>query len=199
RGGRSVVKRLREARWRLVILLVILGGGCDLPGKPGEADRPVRADQIKDFDALYSTRCAGCHGADGKLGPAPPLNDPLFLAIVPDEELLRVISRGRAVTAGQRSPMPAFARAGGGPLTDAQVKVLAGGIKKRWGPAASRDAPHLSLAGGEGGDPDAGARVFAGACAHCHGEQGEGLERDGTLDRTINDQAFLALISDKAL
>ena len=48
-------------------------------------------DQVADFDVLYKTHCAGCHGADGKLGPAPPLTDPLFLAIVHDGELLRVI------------------------------------------------------------------------------------------------------------
>jgi mono/diheme cytochrome c family protein len=181
-------------------LSLVLAAGCDFPGKPTEDDRPVRADQIEDFDALYSTRCAGCHGADGKLGPAPPLNDPLFLALVSDEELRRTVSEGRAVTAAQKSPMPAFARAWGGPLTDTQVNVLAEGIKKRWGPAALRDAPpHPKLAGGEGGDPDAGARAFARACAQCHGMEGEGVERDGRQERTINDQAFLALISDKEL
>src|SRR5262252_6151177 len=98
----------------LLPLLTALAAGCDLPGKPTEADRPVPADQVKDFDVLYSTHCAGCHGADGKLGPAPPLNDPLFLAIVPDAELLRVITEGRSVTPVQKSPMPAFARERGG-------------------------------------------------------------------------------------
>ena len=96
--------RLHKGKGRLLTLLVVLTGGCDLPGKPREADRPVPADQVKNFNALYSTRCAGCHGADGKLGPAPPLNDPLFLAIVPDAELLRVITEGRAVTPAQKSP-----------------------------------------------------------------------------------------------
>jgi cytochrome c oxidase cbb3-type subunit 3/ubiquinol-cytochrome c reductase cytochrome c subunit len=182
-------------------LLVVLTGGCDLPGKPSEADRPVPADQVNDFHTLYSARCAGCHGADGKLGPAPPLNDPLFLAIVSDAELLRVISEGRAVTAAQRSPMPAFARAGGGPLTGAQVKALAEGIKKRWGAAPSGVAspPLLSPDGTKGGDRDEGAGVFARSCAGCHGAVGEGVERDGRLRRKVNDRAFLALISDKAL
>src|SRR5262249_30886290 len=148
--------------WQLLPLLAAMTLGCDPPGKPREADRPVPADQVKDFNVLFSTHCAGCHGADGRLGPAPPLNDPLFLAIVPEGELLRVIREGRTVTPGQKSPMPAFSLGEGSslspaqakvwaelkeeihaapqqqsPLTAAQVQVLAGGIKKRWGPPAS--------------------------------------------------------------
>jgi mono/diheme cytochrome c family protein len=191
--------RLRKERWRLLTLLVVLAAGCDPPGKPTEEDRPVPADQVKDFDTLYSTRCAGCHGADGKLGPAPPLNDPLFLAIVPDAVLQHVISEGRAVTATQKSPMPAFARGKGGPLTDAQVKVLAEGIKKHWGPPASGSPPpYLSPTGGKGEDRE-GLGVFARACAGCHGKEGQGVERDGRVRRTINEPAFLALISDREL
>ena len=172
------MKRLREGRWRLLTLLVVLTGGCDIPGKPREADRPVPADQVKGFDALYGARCAGCHGADGKLGPAPPLNDPVFLAIVPDAELRHVISEGRAVTAAQRSAMPAFARAGGGPLTDAQVEVLAEGIKKRWGPAASGAAtpPYLSPAGTKSGNRDEGARVFDRALRRLPRQPGTGRQ-----------------------
>jgi len=195
------VRSLREGRWRLLtFLLVVLAGGCDFPGKPREADRPVPADQVTSFDALYGVRCAGCHGVDGKLGPAPSLNDPVFLAIVPDAELRRVISEGRAVSTAQRSPMPAFARARGGPLTDAQVQVLADGIKKRWKPAASGKTPppYLSPAGTRSGNRDEGARVFARACAGCHGRQGEGGE-DDEGPGTINEPAFLALISDRAL
>jgi cytochrome c oxidase cbb3-type subunit 3/ubiquinol-cytochrome c reductase cytochrome c subunit len=161
----------------------------------------VPADQVKSFDALYGVRCAGCHGVDGKLGPAPSLNDPVFLAIVPDAELRHVISEGRAVSATQRSPMPAFAHARGGPLTEAQVQVLADGIKKRWGPAVSGKAPppYLSPAGSKGGNRDEGARVFARACAGCHGRQGQGGESDMGKVGAVNDPAFLALISDRAL
>src|SRR5262249_36586822 len=152
---------------------------------------------------LYTTRCAGCHGTDGKLGPAPPLNDPLFLAIVPDAELLRVIREGRSVSPGQKSPMPAFARDRGGPLTDAQVKVLAEGIKEHWGapaPSAGSLPAYLGPATGGGGNKDEGARVFARACAGGHGAQGQG-ERDGRPLRggAINNPAFLALTSDQAL
>ena len=87
-----------------------------------------------DFATLYARNCAGCHGADGQFGPAPPLNDPLFLAIVPDPVLSMVVDEGRPGT-----PMPAFSRRHGGPLTDEQVRALAEGIKPRW--KADRSGP----------------------------------------------------------
>lgn len=193
------MSKLPARRWRLLPLLAALAAGCDLPGRPDPADRPVPADQVKDFGTLYARHCAGCHGADGKLGPAPPLNDPVFLAIVPDEELLRVITEGRAVTPAQKSPMPAFARDRGGPLTAAQVKALAEGIKERWGPTRPESQslpPYLAPAGAHSANEEGGARVFARACAGCHGRQGQG-RKDG--ERQINNQAFLALISDQAI
>jgi cytochrome c oxidase cbb3-type subunit 3 len=181
--------------------LAALAAGCDLPGRPSPDDRPVPADQVKDFAVLYAPHCAGCHGDDGKLGPAPPLNDPMFLAIVPNEELLRVITEGRAVTPPQKSPMPAFLRERGGPLTAAQVKALAEGIKERWGPNRSEVQampPYLAPAGAHG-NKDEGARGFARACAGCHGSQGQG-GKDGEREvGAINNQVFLALISDQAL
>src|SRR6516162_7299839 len=207
----------------LVTLSLLLTAGCDLPGKP---DRPAPADQVKEFDALYSARCSGCHGADGKFGPAPPLNDPIFLAIVSDDELLRVIYEGRAVTPGQRTPMPGFGLDRGvpltdsqlnvlaepkeerhtvarqrGPLSDAQIRVLAAGIKNRWKSRASGSLPpYLSPTGSKGADAKEGVRVFARACADCHGPQGEGASNGSPVPRgAINDPAFLALISDKAL
>lgn len=191
------MNELRKRRWRLLPLLAALVAGCDLPGKPRDTDRPKPANEVTDFNALYSMHCAGCHGADGKLGPAPPLNDPIFLAIVPDAELLHVITEGRTVTPAQKSPMPAFARDQGGPLTDAQVKALAEGIKKRWEMDPSGSPPAYI---GSAGNKDKGARIFARACAGCHGFQGEGNMDDIPLQGgAINNQAFLALLSDQAL
>jgi mono/diheme cytochrome c family protein len=191
------VNALRTRRWRLLPILAALAAGCDPPGKPAEADRPKPADRVLDFGELYAARCAGCHGADGQLGPAPPLNDPLFLTIVPDAELLRVVSEGRAVSPGQKSLMPAFARDRGGPLTDAQVKALAGGIKPRWGrpPESGAPAPPPYRDEKTRGDPEAGKQVFATYCACCHGKDGKGGEAAGA----VHDRAFLALISDQEL
>ena len=196
------MRKRHNGRWLLFPLLAALAAGCDLPGQPDPAERPIPADQVQDFSALYATHCAGCHGADGKLGPAPPLNDPIFLAIVPDEELLRVITEGRSVTPAQKSPMPAFARDRGGPLTEAQVKVLAEGIKKRWGPPrpeAPSLPPYLAPAEARSANQNERARVFARACAGCHGSRGEGGKDGERRIGAINQPAFLALISDQAL
>jgi mono/diheme cytochrome c family protein len=181
-------------------LLVAAVAGCNPPGRPDPAERPVPADQVVEFAALYKLNCAGCHGADGKLGPAPPLNDALFLALVPDSVLEQVINSGRPGT-----PMPAFARSQGGSLTAAQVKALAAGIKPRWGAAgekaegappyeASRVAPVS-----DPGRSERGAAVFAQSCAVCHGDTGRGVPKDDRRVRVINDPVFLALISDQAL
>ncbi len=81
-------------------------------------------DESLEFGVLYGQNCAGCHGSDGKLGPAPPLNDPLFRAIVPEEELQGVLTKGR-----KKALMPAFAKENGGSLTEAQIQVLVMEIK----------------------------------------------------------------------
>ena len=53
----------------------------------GQADRDQPTSclpsQVMAFGTLYGQYCAGCHGADGRLGAARPLNDPVYLALVP--------------------------------------------------------------------------------------------------------------------
>ena len=89
-------------------LLAVMG--CDdLPGKPTHAERYVLPVAVKDFAELYGTNCAGCHGADGRLGPARALNDPLYQALVSDDELRTAFVRGVGGTS-----MPAFATSEGG-------------------------------------------------------------------------------------
>ena len=107
-----------------VAFWLLIAAGCDLPGKPNPADQPTPPEKMLKFSALFAANCAGCHGVKGDLGPAPPLNSPLFRAIVSEADLERVIREGRKDT-----PMPAFARENGGTLSPAQVQVLMYEIK----------------------------------------------------------------------
>ncbi len=173
--------------------------GCSFPGQPNPAERPIPPDRVLAFDALYHQNCAGCHGADGKLGPAPPLNDPLFRAIVPAETVEEVVAGGRRGTL-----MPAFSSEHGGPLTPAQVAVLVneitGGTNSAWvapGPAPADAPPYLAPKDGAG-DARAGGHKFLVACASCHGDQGQGLKNDDLLALKINDPAFQALVAAQA-
>ena len=180
---------LRSGIWPAILLLAT---GCAKPGDSRSEGRPVRSDRVLDFATLYGRNCAGCHGADGQYGPAPPLNDPTFLAIVPDTVLSMIVAEGRPGT-----PMPAFSRGSGGPLTDEQVKALVRGIKSHWKAEAPKDPPPAYLSKGKDqGDPARGRQVFARGCAPCHGD--EGLGGEGKVG-PINDPAFLALISDQAV
>lgn len=182
----------------LVAVVSSLGVGCDrLPGKPKESARYTPPEKVMDFAALFGLHCSGCHGADGKVGPAPPLNDALFLSIVPDFELRHVMEFGRHGT-----PMLGFSTEVGGPLTLQQIEVLVQGMRHNWGKKV--DAKNLpvyrladaTLEGGPTPSKEAGAKVFAHACADCHGQNGDG--KGGTAG-PVNDPAFLALISDQAL
>jgi cytochrome c oxidase cbb3-type subunit 3 len=211
----------------LIIFISVLIAGCDFPGRPDPDDRPVPANQVLEFGALYQKNCSGCHGADGTLGPAPPLNDPLFRAIVPETELMDILKKGR-----NKTLMPAFARENGGSLTAAQIQVLvheikgipyqviakpgspasvevvldARGISPKWGPPGkpgsglpySRE-PSTEANGSSNAKEIAGTAVFARACATCHGDYGQGVAQGGTLNHTINDPIFLSLCSDQVL
>jgi cytochrome c oxidase cbb3-type subunit III len=182
--------------WRVSLAFLLLGtSGCDLPGRPKAGDRSDAAQGERSFDLLYGRNCAGCHGAQGKLGPAPPLNDKLFRSLISDDDLRRIISGGRPGTL-----MPAFAEGNGGQLTGDQVLVLAQGIKSHWGqaePAPVGTPPYRPGSGkpDSGASHDAGLKVFARACSSCHGDHGEG----GDFAGAINVPEFVGLFSDQAL
>jgi cytochrome c oxidase cbb3-type subunit III len=187
--------------WAVLVLLIGWAAGCDVPGRLRSGERYVPPQQERAFPVLYRQNCAGCHGADGTLGPAPPLNDKLFLALIPDRELKRVIAEGRTGTL-----MPAFATASGGPLTAEQATILANGIKSGWDSVepAPRGAPPYLLAsarskGAGAGSEEDGLDVFAMACASCHGDHGQGGRYGGQTVGAVNDPDFLALMSDQAL
>ncbi len=208
-------------------LCALILAGCELRGRPQDADRPIPSDQVVDFGKLYSQNCAGCHGPDGQMGPAPPLNDELFRAILPEAELTAVLMQGRKGTL-----MPAFAQENGGTLTKTQIQVLVKEIKglpysiveKTPGDAATSevvlDASGKTPVWGKTVEPakgvpaymnvtakqdnlDAGVQrgmaAFTRACAECHGDRGLGLKEDHQISNAINDPIFLSLNSNQVL
>jgi mono/diheme cytochrome c family protein len=185
-------------RWRIgpagrycslicALLLLVGASACDPPGKPKEREDINRRD-ITDFRTLYNENCEGCHGTNGKNGPGRPLNDPLYLAIIPKEELQKVITYGR-----QGTGMPAWALTQGGPLTDAQVNALVSGIEQNWAkPVKFGTAPAPSYsAGNTTGDADHGRKLFLKDCFACHGQ--------GAPIGPVTDGAYLSLVSDQLL
>lgn len=174
-----------------VSLMVVLMAGCDsLPGKPKESDRPINPAQVKDFADLYGENCSGCHGADGQLGPAYALANPVYQALVDDATLTRVISQGLAGTA-----MPPFGHSDGGYLTPEQVGILVTGMRQRWKTGGPFDGLPLYASDGKG-DPKHGAEVFAQACAPCHGPDGNGGPK---APGSIVDSSYLMLVADQSL
>lgn len=191
---------MSQSRGVLVAACLMMGlAGCDrLPGRPTLAERPTLPSQVTDFDALYGRHCAGCHGTEGRLGAARPLNDALYLALVSEASLEQVITHGVSGTA-----MSAFAQRAGGTLTDHQVEILAQGLRARWGnpdrfsgvalPPYNTEA--ATAAGSGSGDPERGVAVYATYCARCHGPNGTGGPHGGS----IVDPSYLALVSNQGL
>ena len=183
----------------LLMLSTFVVVGCErVPGKPKAEDRWVPPAEITDFKQLYSQNCAGCHGTDGRLGSAPPLNNPLYLAVANADALHEATAKGVVGTA-----MPAFAEQSGGSLTDKQIDALVEGMRSQWGrPNDFKDVtlPPYSLQdainnGSGPGDTQRGANVFTTYCAQCHGADGRG----GTISGSVVNPNFLGLASDQSL
>jgi mono/diheme cytochrome c family protein len=135
----------------------------------GPAFRRTSDSRAPEFDILYETNCAGCHGADGKGDAARGLADPVFLRIADDATLRRVTASGIPGTA-----MPAFARTAGGPLGDEQIDALVSGMRGRWAGAAGESVSPPPYSTATDGDPTRGSDTFATFCSRCHGADGRG-------------------------
>jgi cytochrome c oxidase cbb3-type subunit III len=182
---------LRAIKLLLAITsLAFVVSACDsLPGRPTQAALPLRPTDVSDFATLYKENCAGCHGVDGKFGAALALNNPVFLAVIDDASMRRVIATGVPGTS-----MPSFGRSFNGSLTDHQIDLVVDGIRKSWSgslDAGSGAPPYSSSAAG---NPNSGAEVYASNCQLCHGANGSG----GSAG-SIVDPSYLALVSDQYL
>jgi cytochrome c oxidase cbb3-type subunit III len=172
------------------VLAGTLLAGCSSP--PPRKDSEVLApDQVLEFATLYAQNCAACHGAEGRGGAAIALADPVYLAIIDEAAMRRVIANGVPGT-----PMSAFAQSAGGMLTGQQVDRITQQIRSRWSrPGILEGANPPSYAPTSRGDVQAGEAVYTTHCESCHGPAGQGTPKGSA----ITDGSFLALISDQGL
>ena len=166
--------------------------GCsNLPGRPSESSIPVDPDDVTDFALLYGKNCSGCHGSEGKGGAALSLGDPVYLAIVDDATLRKIVTNGIGVTS-----MPAFAKSAGGMLTDKQIDIIIQGIREHYGkPNALAGLIPPAYSSTQRCDASRGAAVYGTFCASCHGPDGKGSAKASS----IVDGTFLALLTDQEL
>lgn len=165
--------------------------GCKLPGQPGSEPEVPRPEEVKNFDTLYGANCAGCHGANGTLGPSSNLANPVYLAFVDDATLKDEIANGEKGTL-----MPSFHVKHGGTLTDEQIDVLVAGMRSRWGKAnALAGATPPPYKATHAGNAANGQQVYAATCASCHGESAQKPGKAGS----ILDGSLLALLSEQTI
>lgn len=182
----------------IVLATMFALAGCDhLPGKPGFRPETLRPSQTVDFNVLYQSNCAACHGDRGLNGPALPMNNPVYLAWAGKEHTLPIISSGESLKS-----IHAFAQSSGGMLTDQQVDIIVNGMIATWGkPGILNGTDPPSYSGSTAPDVAAGKTAFQTHCAACHGEDGTGAQSASqqSVTGSIVDPTYLSLISDQGL
>ncbi len=156
-----------------------------------QAERFGRREFATDGATLYGTFCAACHGpqGEGMRYPAaaafPAIGNPDFLRLASDEFLREQIKRGRP---GRR--MPAWGEQEGG-LRDAEIDTLVAYLRSLGNVEYEGDTRPPRWVKG---DVAEGERLYASACAGCHGPRGEGQEGPA-----LNNRVFLDLATDTYL
>jgi cytochrome c oxidase cbb3-type subunit 3 len=161
------------------------------PKDRARAEKLGEREFATDGATLYGTFCAACHGQRGEgkrypgLPPFPAIGNPDFLEIAPDELIAETVRRGRP---GRR--MPAWGEAEGG-LRPAEIDAVVAYVRALGGVAHRADGRPRRWANG---DVELGARLYASACAGCHGAKGQGAE--GPM---LSNQVLLRFASDTYL
>jgi len=149
-------------------------GDAFQPRDRARAEKLGEREFAVDGATLYGTFCAACHGQGGEgmrypgMAPFPAIGNPDFLAQASDAFLAETVKSGRP---GRR--MPAWGEAEGG-LRPAEIAAVVRHVRSLGaGASPPSDARPRRWARG---DVEAGGRLYAAACAGCHGAQGQGGE-----------------------
>ena len=192
----------------IAIIALVAGlaaAGCDiyddLPGKPAPNPAPViPASTTAGFEIIWNARCAGCHGADGTLGAARPMNDAEYLRGIGRAEMERAIREGVPHTR-----MPAFGGDAVDPIPDETITAFVEGMYVTW---AGEDATDAGVSNGiawaiepDQGDAARGATLFDARCQACHPRQQaiDTIGKDPLVAGSVTDPFYLRLVSDQHL
>lgn len=184
----SVARRAGRLRGSALLLsgLVALTACDNVPGRPKPSQKWQPPTANLDFKHLYAENCRGCHGSEGEISGAVPMDDPLYLALIPKDKLHEIV-----VSGVPDSIMPGFSEEHGGLLTGKQVDALVDGMGG-WArnPPPSPLPPYSAALG----NASSGQAAFGVYCASCHGQDGNG----GKAGSVVN-AAYLGLVTDQYL
>ncbi|HTU81459.1 MAG TPA: c-type cytochrome [Candidatus Acidoferrales bacterium] len=135
----------------------------------------VAAPAAANGETVFSTNCAGCHGATGAGGgPFPPLAGNPHVTAADTSALIATVLNGRS------GPMEVNGRTYGGVmpawkgvLSHAEIAAVLTYVRSAWGnQAAIVSAEQVAAASAPSGL--SGAQIFAAKCAACHQAHGQG-------------------------
>ena len=195
-GSQMPALGLSEGEVELLTMYVLSLRRRELPGTylPKDRVRAVRFAEREfssDGATIFGAFCSGCHGLQGEGRRAPgmpafPANaNPDFLELVSDEFLEATIREGRP---GRR--MPAWGRKDGGLRPD-EIRSVVSHLRQL---GEMKHKPLASPPRRVAADAALGRRLYAAACAGCHGARGQGGEGPA-----LNNKVLLATAPDTYL
>ena len=195
-GSQMPGVRLPERSIELLTLYTLSLRRRDLPGSYLPRER-VQVERFRarefatDGETIFAAFCSGCHGSRGQglrwpgMPGFPASANPDLLAVASDEFLLETVRKGRP---GRR--MPAWGEKPGG-LREEEIRAVVAYLRKLGGVPYQPDGKPARWVEG---DPQLGRRLYASACAGCHGPKGEGGEGPA-----LNNPVLLASATDSFL